>query len=77
MVKTVSIVAIVIATGLVFGDRISAQAKQLDIFLNEKKEEMTAVQAARALIHDKNVRIYRCSEIELTEKLTLRKKKNK
>lgn len=74
--KHVVLWAVAIATFVVYGDKIHAQIKKAqEIFLTETREELSAIQAAKTLINNPEARIFRCHEVELSDKLTLKKKK--
>lgn len=75
--KALTLWAIIIATTAVYGDKIYASIKKSkpDVFMTEDKAEISATQAAKVLITNPKAKVYRCAEVELSEKLTLRKKK--
>lgn len=55
---------------------ISNTALAADVYINKSTgKELTKVEAAKLLLTQPNTTVVRCSEVELSDKLTIRKKK--
>lgn len=84
--KTGILMAMIFATGVVYGDSVLAAAKTGLKTLQTKVSEyrdasnwaaITKTQAVRTLLLDEKAQVFRCYEVEVSDKLTLKKKGRK
>jgi len=72
--------AMTVATAIVCPQSISWAANTVakkvnDIYMDAKMQEISKRQAARILLANSKEKVLRCYEVEMTDKLTLKKRK--
>jgi hypothetical protein len=72
--------AALIATAIVWPNALKAAAEKAraavsEIYLDAKLQEISKRQAMRVMLNDDKQVVLRCSQVELSEKMTIRKRK--
>lgn len=63
------VLAGMVSAGIVWGDQLK------DFYLNDQQQVITKTQAMKALLMDGQTRVLKCYEVELSDKVTIRRKK--
>lgn len=78
--RNMLLVAAVVASAIVWPNQVVQAADKIakkvnELFLDAKLQEISKRQAMKVLLNDGNSVVLRCSEVELSDKMTIRKKK--
>jgi len=66
---------IIVASIIVWPHHARSIAETLEFYLDAAGNKITKVEAAKALILENTESVYRCYQVEMSDKLTIRKKK--
>lgn len=70
------ILAATFSTGVVYGPQVLAKAREIkDIYLNAELKRIEVREAGRTLLMNQNATVWRCHQVEMTDKLSLRRRK--
>lgn len=76
MNKTIVLTAMFLAAVMMWPNELRAKAEQMaEIFLDSHKNEVTKMQVMKSLLNDRSAVFFRCYQVEISDKLTLRKRK--
>lgn len=68
--------AAMFSAAVVWPNEIKAKAQSIsEFFMDESGKRMSKLEATKELIVDGTASVYRCYEVEMSDKLTLRKRK--
>ncbi len=71
--------ALILSTTLVWPDKVRASVDSLvstiQFYMTDSGKRMTKAEATKTLLLESDAFVYNCYQVELTEKLTLKKKK--
>lgn len=67
--------AISLATAAVYPDKVKAAVDQLQFYLLDDGQKVSKVEATKSLLLNDGATVWNCYQVELTDKLTLKKRK--
>lgn len=69
------LVAAIVATAIVYPEKVRATVNSITFYMKEDGSRLSKVDATKTLMLEGGAVVYNCYQVEMTDKLTLRKKK--